>query len=289
MSSKTMTNTFVPPGELRRLRTGSYEDHTEAMVHDVRDHFKDAPFEIISTQKTSAVIVSEGKFYNVDTAEGTVNVLDVETFNPSNVHIYATRKADKIAGLFIEGKLKTALTHLEDLVMTESLRELTPLSLLEGWLEAPRPWRRLYDTRRESIEAFLGDEIKLVESAQLRLLFEGMYDELIEGDSKRVVRSLEAVMRVLKRMKVETKEATSVIIDQTGKESEGIVEMLARFAFDLFEDLCALCDMGTPLIETTESVADRAKLHDMLVRGIRDRGVASRFVALTASKMVEAS
>lgn len=286
---------LLPDAELRRLRVGSYEARIEEAAQAVRAGLGDEPFEIVATQDGRAVVYSGGKFFRMELTEDgpTLSDLDVEVFDTTSLHAFVEREAGAVVDLFLRGAVKSAVSRLENLV------PIAPISggdaeKIEAMIAAPRPWRRLFEARREFIVGFLGDDVEALEEGQLHQNFRKLYDGSIEEgklDSyeDRVVKGTGIVLGRLEQARYEVEAALTSVADALSKSTEPVTALFSLFADDLHTDLSDLHESSSRVTEEVDDIRTRGKLCDALVGGLYDREVASRFVVVVADRMVEAS
>jgi len=265
---------LLPASELRRLRTGSYEDRIESAAAALRGHFGDRAFEIISTRDNGTVVFSEGAFQliRLEASEAVVTDLRVEVFDHTNASTFIEREASTIVSLFMEGATDIAISRLRALVPA-----VPQTPQVDALLAISRPWLRLFEERRDSIIDFIGGEMASIESDLLR---RKLYDEPIN-----VAESLESLIDRLGKIR---SDVESVLILEA-ESSEPIFDLFGRFATDLFDDLQILHEVSSNVMTTAKDAHDRSKLYDSLIEGLRDREIASCFVVTAANRMVEAS
>jgi len=288
-------NKLLPDAELRRLRVGSYESRIEEVARVVRASLGEEPFEIVSTQYDGAVVYSGGKFHRMVLTEDGVMLgdLDVEVFNTASLYSFVEREAGAVADLFLRGSVKSAVARLENLVPVAQISG-GPLAKIESMIESPRPWKRLFEARKEFIVGFLGDDVGALEEGRLRPNFGKLYDGSIEEGKldnfeDRVAEGLGIVLERLGQIRDEVGTALASATDAISESTEPIAALFAQFSDDLYADLHALHESGSSAIEAVDDILARGKLCDTLVGGLYDREVASRFVVVVANRMVEAS
>jgi len=289
------SNKLLPGTELRRLRMGSYESRIEETVRTVRALLGETPFEVVSTRDDGAIVFSDGKFLRLElTEEGpTLSDLDVEMFDTTTLYAFVEREAEVVADLFLHGSMKSAVSRLENLVPLAAIPD-REVARAEALIAAQRPWKRLFEARREAIMAFLGDATVVLEEGRLRLKLGKLYDESIEegkldGFEDRVAEVLRIVVERIEEARDEVEAALLAAEAPLSEATEPVSVTFRQFAHDLLADLRVLCDSSSHAIEVVDDIRARGKLCDTLVEGLYDREVASRFVVVVADRMVEAS
>lgn len=297
MSAKMIerSNKLLSDAELRRLRMGSYESRIEETVRAVRAALGDVPFEIVSTRDNGAVVFADEKFLRVTLTEDgpTLSDLDVEVFDTATRYAFVEREAGVVADLFLRGAMKSAVARLENLVPRAAISD-TAVARIEAQIAVARPWKQMFEARREFILDFLGDEIVALEEGRLRLKLGKLYDGSIEEgklDSyvDRVAEVLGIVVGRIEQAHDEVRAAMLAVRSPLSEASEPVVSTFRQFADDLLSDLSALHESSSHAIEVVDDIRARGTLCDTLVEGLHDREVASRFVVVVADRMVEAS
>jgi len=288
-------NKLLPDAELRRLRSGSYEVKIEEVARAVRAGLGDVPFEVVATQEYGAVVYSGGKYVRVELTEDgpTLSDLDVEVFDMTSMHGFVGREAGVVVDLFLRGEMKSAVSRLENLVPKTRVSG-GKVAKIEGMIAAPRPWRRLFEAREDHILGFIEGDVEALEEGRLRQKFGKLYDGAIEEGKlsayeDRVTEGLRIVIDRLGQIRDEVGTALAVATTTLSESTGPIADMFARFADDLFADLCAIHESGSHAIEAVDDIRSRGRLCDTLVGGLHDREVAGRFVVVVANRMVEAS
>jgi len=288
-------NKLLPGAELRRLRMGSYEARIEEMSRVVHASLGDEPFEIVATQDSGAVVYADGRFLRLELTEDgpSLTDLDVETFDAASLYAFMEREAGVVADLFLRGSVKSAVARLENLVPAVPLPS-GATAKIEALIAAPRPWRRLFEARRDYIVGFIGEDAEALEEGRLRPNFGKLYDGSIEEGKldnyeDRVSEGLGIVLDRLGQIRDEVGSALASATDALSESTEPIAALFSRFADDLYADLFALHESASHATEAVDDIGTRGKLCDTLAEGLYDREVASRFVVVVADKMVEAS
>ena len=286
---------LVPASELRRLRIGSYEEKIGEANAVARVLFGEAVFEIVATRESDAIVYSDGRFLRMEFHEEgpRLSDLDVEVLDPSNVWEFVGREASLIAGLFLEGSRDMATTRLQNLVPSVPARR-DALAQVEYVAASPREWRRTFKARSKAFGRFVGDDLSGLEESRLHAKFKKLYDESInEGKladySDRVAEDLKTVTQRLAKMHEDTAAALASMRDQLSNPVEGaeILGAFTRFAEDLVDDLRLLDETHSHALEVVDGVGARGRLHDIVVEGLHEREVASRFVVVVAEKMAD--
>lgn len=286
---------LLPDAELRRLQSGSYEAKIEEVTRAVHAGLGDVPFEVVATQESGAVVYSGGKYVRVELTEnGPVLVdLDVEVFDAASMHGFVEREAGLVVDLFLRGEVKSAVVRLENLVPKIRISG-GKVAKIEGMIAAPRPWKRLFESREDHILGFIADDVEALEEGQLRQKFGRLYDGAIEEGKldayeDRVTEGLRIVLDRLGQVRDEVGTALAEATDALSESTGPVAEMFGRFADDLFDDLYTIHESGSHAIEAVDDIRSRGRLCDTLVGGLHDREVAGRFVVVVANRMVEAS
>ena len=289
---------LLPEAELRRLRIGSYEEKIGEAAAVARVLLGETPFQIVATRKNDAVVYADGKFLRVELREAgpAISELDVEVFESRGVRAYVEREARAIADLFLSGAVKRAVSRLENLVPRAAIdgQEDDPVAKIEAAMAAPRPWRRLFDARCDYITHFLGEVAGEVEYTRLHPKFGKLYDGSIEESNlinyeDRVAEELGTVLNRLKEARQGVETALTNVSETLAESAGTVFDTLGHFALDLLSDLRSLHEVSSHTVAAVDDISVRGKLCDTLVEGLYDREVASRFVIVAASKMVEAS
>lgn len=281
--------------EIRRLRIGSYEEHISEAASVARALMGEKPFHLVATREKDAVLFSDGKFLRMELRESgpTLSELDVETFDQTSRPNLVSREALATVDLFLRGDVQAAVTRLETLVpMVRSSGD--PVEKIESQMVAPRMWRRWFSARGDQFVEFLQESGEVAGEVQLHPNFERLYDGPIEGAeliiyAARITEGLNAVLDRLERTQKAVEEALETTRGSLTESSESVVHLFADFASDLRDDLHSLHEVTLQTIEAVDDVSLRGRLCDTLVRGLRDRETATRFVVAVASRMVEAS
>lgn len=286
---------LIPAPELRRLRIGSFEEKIGEAKAVAQALLGPVPFEIIATRENDAVVYTDGRFLRLELREEgpRFSPLDVDVVDPSSIHAFVEDEAQLIAKLFLEGSLQMALEHLQNLVPSVPSKR-DALAQVEFAVSAPRHWRRVFAARSKQFGRFCGDDLSSLEEGRLRPKFDRLYDEPINEDklgdyADRVTEDLETVTQRLEQMQ----EATAAALTSLGEslldpaEGDEVLESFGHFAEDLADDLRLLGGTYSHALEAVDGVSARGRLHDIIVEGLHEREVASRFVVVVATRLAD--
>lgn len=290
---------LIPAAELRRLRMGSYEDRIEEAAGHVRVLLGEKPFQIVSTFENGVVFFSDGKFHRAlfeADGEPSVTSVDVEIFEGPAQHAFAVREAGAIVDLLVRGAEAQAARRLGKLVPAVSA---TPgdggwVERIEASLHTPRLWRRVFVDRSDRIASFIGESAQEAEEARLRRQFGKLYDGSIEESNldshkNQVEEGLRVVSDRLEQIQDRVEVASVDIMVALSESENPVLLAVGSFTSDLLDDLRAIREAVSNAASELDDVRVRGKLCDTLAGGLHDLEIASRFVDVTAERMVEAS
>jgi len=268
---------FIAASELRRLRCGSYESKIEDGAAIARKHFGDRPFEVVATRENGVVVLSEGRcqLVSVEGGETKTEDLDVAT----KVSFSIEHEARNIVDLFLEGASRAAMSRLEDLVPNTP----SSMSTMKFIVEAKRPWRSLFEARRDEMEHFASKEAT---SDQLHQKFARLYDEPTDGNAQK---DLEGVVDRVAVLKESVETSLGAVSNFLLTEKEPTLDQFKFFSEDLLDDLRMLHKESSNAMTAEDDFYDQGVLAGIISSGLPERESASRFVVAVASKMIEAN
>lgn len=289
---------LLPGSELRRLRSGSYEEKIEEAAVIVRLLLGETPFQVVATREDGAIVYSDGRFLRMVLSESgpVLRDFDAEVFTPGNVRSFVEREATRVVDLFLGGSVKRAVGLLEMLVPLAAFPN-DDVSRVSAVVFSPRLWRRVLEARREFVVRFLAESSLAGEGGQLHPKFGKLYDESIalptqhecDCDEDQVIEDLRIVLNRLGSLRDEVSESLESVAGLLSNPDDEVTAMFAQFAGDLLSDLRSLHETASKAAEMMDDVRSRGKLCDTIVEGLRDREVASRFAVVVANRMIEAN
>lgn len=294
---------LLPVSELRRLRTGSYEERIEHVYQVLESHYGPG-VDLIATRDDCAVVRTPEGYYRVRVEGGKTHVigsLDVWDYGPESAYAAVESAAGGIAERVIRGDTRAAVQLLvETIGGMGAVPAVAPgvsfeVVRLESYLKRPALWRRFLESRRREFEDFLGEELRELREGRLISDLSQLYDGSIESeDTESCEGEVESQLAVVgARLEALQSEVVGALktaeheLRQEQKEGASIGSFLA-FARDLRDDLRETRRRSDDALVTVDGIRSRGKLCDVLVEELYDREVAGRFMAVAARRLSEA-
>jgi hypothetical protein len=292
---------LLPPAELRRLTCGSHEQHLQRVFEALKEHFQGQDFAVVATRREDVVVMLGESCYHLWMSEGSSGRLEfrearpiqVETLKATATRDHWLQEAREIASLLISGASGLAEAHLRELVLKArpQLCESAVIEEIACRLQAPAAWKQVL-AAQGARETLLAESIQAPGEDRLRLTFRALYDGLVDGDpesySDQVNEELDWVIGQSERLLEETKahqtSVRGVVLQE--QDHEPTLVLFENFATDLIKDLRATHEDGLRAALYIGDVRSRARLHDVLADGLRERSAASRFVAVVADRLI---
>lgn len=295
---------LLPVSELRRLRTGSYEERIEGVWQALESFYGPGAVDLIATRDDCAVVCTAEGYHRVSVEGGSCRViqeLDVRDYESASTYTAVEEAAGQVADKVVRGDIRGAVALLEGIM--GSAAALPPgipgvdfeVIRLEGYLKRPTLWRRLFESRRDSFEEFLDAQLQELQERRLISDLSKLYDGSIEVANlddyeDQVEAQLVAVGERLEGLQTRVVEALKTAeLELREERAEGsAVETFLAFMRDLRDDLREVRRRGEDALVTVDGIRSRGKLCDVLVEELYDREVAGRFVVVAAERLSEA-
>jgi hypothetical protein len=296
----SLPENFLPPSELDRLSCGSHEQHVKRVEAVLRSHLEGRDVVVLGTWAREAVARVDGGFFRFFLEESPAGRLQVREARSVVVQEAVPRARDRwlmqareIAELFLRGERPLMESRLRGLVsqVRPAFTGKALLETLEWHLTAPRTWRSVVQTQAAT-DTLLSESEKAPDEDRLRLTFRALYDGSVAVDpdsySERVSEELAWVLdrsqQVLDETRATLVSARGVLLQEKGREQ--VLGTFEDFATDLIDDLRTLHEVGSRAAFDLGDLCERARLHDLLAQGLRERGGVCRFVAVVADRLI---
>jgi hypothetical protein len=291
---------LLPPSELRRLSTGSYEQRIERVSEALDSHLGGKSFTLIATHPSEVVALVEGTVFRFALEEDRFGSLrfvaarsvPVETLAVSESRDRWLQESREIVFLVFEGREDMVAGRLRSLVsrVRSMPRDKDLVEAVHQHLRAPRFWREV--VKAQGSGTLLSESVESPVEDRLRLTFRALYDgsSAVEAGqyADRINEELGWVMERSDELMQAVRASVVSVQGELSRAKAGEPQLVKfeDFATDLIDDLRSLCEMGLQAGFATGDVRERARLHDVLVEGLRERSAACRFVAVVADRLI---
>jgi hypothetical protein len=304
---------FIPTQEMQRLTRGSYEQTISRLDEAVQETVESLFGEKIDTHVLGTfpgyalVAAEDGRCLRLkfeESASGEIHFVqkeevEVTSYAEDDLEDFLRTESEKVIELFNQGHQTEALDRLRGLSKYSDKWDSSENAedMVETWmhtLNRNRPWKRLYEARRDKIHRSLWDSLKSLEDSRLRPKFQRLYDgssinEDLEGYRDLVVDDLVALHERINVLKQQVQGAYATIrVTAPRMEEAGEGETMTTFtAFseDLLEDLSRINTISTEAPKQVSQVGLLGKLHDQLVERLFSMEVAGGFISQMATRL----
>jgi len=309
------TNRLIPVEEIKKLTRGSYE-HVIAVVEQVVQENAEGIFgkqvgvRLLGTFPGLAIALSEdGDLARItfeSTGEGSVKItkhesVEVPKIERDNLEGYVRSQVSTAVKAWQEGRVEEA--HKIISAVAPYVGERTPMddgdvvgSLISSF-EMDRPWKKLFQERREHFQKSIGAEaIAEIDNSRMARKFSTLYDgsisedrlsryhDLVRADLTYLSSRVESLRDLVER----SYESLRSVIRSEDLEDVS-VSTLALFAEDLVSDIRRLNTVINESAKKLTKTDSLGKLYDTIAEGMFEYEIAGRFVATMARRLCEAS
>ena len=306
-----MATHFVPTEEIQKLTLDSYEclasKIDEAISKDAAKVFGESvpnKVERIGTFSDHVLLAADdGRFVKVKyerSNTGAIRVLTAESvavplYTESNISTYLMQEARTIVDSILAHDTTQAeikLRALAPFVDGKSVRtEEQRIESVISTIRSSRPWKSVYEARKDQVVGFLGESLKEIESRKLTAKYDKLFSNVSEEQSlshKELVQSdlnymAEFVGKLLQSME-SIRDLKEIQTRVAGKDRDAVTTF-GSFVEDLKRDLQDVREAVLESVKSIHSAVCLGKLYDALAEESFHYEVAEKFASMMSAEL----